>query len=618
MDAAPDGASGGGPTAPDAADDLWAQPDDGPTPPAASDPWPPPAAVQLGRFTTSAVCAACHSNHPAARAMRDRAGREVGPFDLWHASMMGSSARDPLWLAVVSAEIDAVPSRAAAIEAKCVRCHTPMAAFLVESPLLAADAGLQGGTTPGLWLLDPDEADAHGVELQALALDGVSCAFCHAIDEPGLGERFSFSGHPTLAAEDVLFGPHADPFAAPMVAWTGLTPAAADHVRSSALCATCHTLHTNAFAPDGALTGDTLPEQTPYLEWRLSAFSDEGGPRDGVAGAGADRPDGAPSGDGPSAASEDGLPAPASCADCHLPTGAREGAPTETALARRPPGPDFPALEDRTPYGHHAFVGGNTLLPAIFRDHRARLAPTITEAAFEATLAATRDQLARRTARLLAATPRLAAGQVAGEVVISSLVGHKLPTGYPARRAWLRIRVRDASGAVLIASGEHDPDGAILDGRGRVAPFERVGGPVEPHRSHIASADEVLIYEPVLHDAAGLPTWRLTLAAGYLKDNRLLPAGWDVGHPDAAEVAPVGVADPDFTGGRDRVTYALAIPDGARPVEVEVCLLFQPLGTRFAAELLAHATPEVEAFRALWEGADRRPEVLASARVPIL
>jgi hypothetical protein len=565
------------------------------------DPWPPPATVQLGRFATSPVCAACHSNHPSAEAMRDAAGREVGPFDLWHATMMGVSARDPLWRAVVSAEIDAVPSRAGEIEAKCVRCHAPMAAFLVESPTLSAAAGLASPSVPGLALLE-GAGGPHDADLAALALDGVSCAFCHAIDEPGLGARFSFSGHPTLAAEDVLFGPHPDPFAPPMVGFSGLTPVAADHVRSSALCATCHTLHTDAFAPDGTLTGDTLPEQTPYLEWRLSAFSDEPPLRPDEPGAEPDeRPDGRP----------------AACADCHLPTRSPDGTATETRLARRPPGSDFPTLEDRAPYGHHAFVGGNTLMPQIFRDHRAALAPTITEAAWEATLAATREQLRERTARLFAATPQRVDRHVRGEVLIANLAGHKLPTGYPARRAWLRIRVLDASGAVLASSGEHDDAGAILDGRGQVAPFERVGGPVEPHRTHVASPDEVLIYEPVLRDATGLPTWRLALGAGYLKDNRLLPEGWDASHPDAAEVAPVGVADPDFAGGGDRVTYALTVPEGAMPATVEVTLFFQPLGTRFVAELLAHATAEVAAFRELWEAADRRPEVVATARAAV-
>ncbi len=558
------------------------------------DPYPPPSWVQLGRFATSPVCAACHSNHPDARAMRDAAGHEAGPFDLWHATMMGASARDPLWRAVVSAEIDAVPSRKTELEAKCIRCHAPMAAFHLEGLGLDDPAARPLDLT----LVGPDAPE----DLRALALDGVSCAFCHAIDDVGLGERFSASGHPVLAAEDVLFGPHAEPFAPPMVGFTGLTPASADHVRDSALCATCHTLHTAALAPDGALTGDTLTEQAPYLEWRLSAFSTERPPTAGGV-------------------------SPASCADCHLPTatraperpedGADEAQPTVTRLARRPPGPDFPQLQDRAPYGHHAFVGGNTLMLGITRDNRATLAPTITDAAFAATLAATRDQLRGRTGRVLATAARHERGRVTGEVLVANLAGHKLPTGYPARRVWLRIRVLDASGRVLVASGDHDAEGRILDGRGDVAAFECRGGPVEPHRTHLASADEALIYEPVMRDAAGAPTWRLALGAGWLKDNRLLPEGFDASHPDASEVAPVGVADEDFAGGGDHVSYALPVRAQDAPVEVEIALLYQPLGARFAAELLAHQTPEVAAFEVLWQAADRHPEVVSEARVKL-
>ena len=39
----------------------------------------------------------------------------------------------------------------------------------------------------------------------------------------------------------------------------------------------------------------------------------------------------------------------------------------------------------------------------------------------------------------------------------------------------------------------------------------------------------------------------------------------------------------------------------------------QALGARFAAELFEYATPEVDAFRAYYEAADRRPELVAQA-----
>ena len=59
--------------------------------------------------------------------MRDETGESVAPFDLWRASMMANSARDPIWRAMVSTEVAATPSRKAEIGAKCTRCHAPMA-----------------------------------------------------------------------------------------------------------------------------------------------------------------------------------------------------------------------------------------------------------------------------------------------------------------------------------------------------------------------------------------------------------------------------------------------------------------------------------------------------------
>ena len=56
---------------------------------------------------------------------------------------------------------------------------------------------------------------------------------------------------------------------------TGFVQAEAPHVRESALCATCHTLITEALGPDGQVIG-SLPEQMNYQEWQHSSFFQEG------------------------------------------------------------------------------------------------------------------------------------------------------------------------------------------------------------------------------------------------------------------------------------------------------------------------------------------------------
>jgi hypothetical protein len=76
----------------------------------------------------------------------------------------------------------------------------------------------------------------------------------------------------------------------------------------------------------------------------------------------------------------------------------------------------------------------------------------------------------------------------------------------------------------------------------------------------------------------------------------------------------VGVsADPDFVGGGDAVHYHVDVAGAARPLSVEVELLYQPLAARWAAELFASGTPEALGFQVMYESADRSPEQIGSA-----
>ncbi|MCA9659542.1 MAG: hypothetical protein KC486_14440, partial [Myxococcales bacterium] len=124
--------------------------------------------------------------------------------------------------------------------------------------------------------------------------------------------------------------------------------------------------------------------------------------------------------------------------------------------------------------------------------------------------------------------------------------------------------------------------------------------------------------ESVMGDVDAKPVFRLLQGTDYLKDNRLLPKGWNPGHPDAPKVAPVGVdGDADFTGGGDVTRYRVNAPAAAGPYTIDVELCYQTLGARFAAELFAIDVSEVRAFERMFKEADRKPVIVGASSTTV-
>ena len=124
----------------------------------------------------------------------------------------------------------------------------------------------------------------------------------------------------------------------------------------------------------------------------------------------------------------------------------------------------------------------------------------------------------------------------------------------------------------------------------------------EPHYTEITSADQVQIYESILGDRNGAVTTGLLNAVGYLKDNRLLPRGFDKKTADA-DVAVHGGAldDPDFTAAGDRVRYAIALNGAPGPYTVSAELLYQPIGFRWANNLKQYDAAEPRRFTSYYD-----------------
>jgi len=493
-----------------------------------------PRSHDLSLFTHSENCVACHNNLTTPR------GEDVSIGSTWRSTMMANAARDPYWQAGVRRETIDHRSHAAEIQDECAACHMPMAQKIAR-----ATGGL------AQVFAHVPIATAARSPLQSLAADGVSCSVCHQISSERLGTRESFNANfvlkPTPAdGARVIFGPYRIDAGRKTImrSASGFVQAEAPHIKQSELCASCHTLITTAYGPSGEAIG-SLPEQMNYQEWQHSDFIRE----------------------------ERG------CQSCHMPVAA---GPIRSASV----------LGDaREQLSTHVFVGGNAHMVRLLNRYRTELGVAALPSELEATARATVRQLEQDTATLAVSTPQLAGTTLSFDVEVRNLTGHKFPTGYPSRRTWLHATVRDAQGRIVFESGAIDDAGAIAGNDSDANPLT-----FEPHYDRITRPDQVQIYEPILGDRNGAPTTGLLTATQYLKDNRLLPRGFDKTTADA-QIGVYGEAlkDDDFRGGGDRVHYAIEVGAGGQ-YTVDVELRYQSIAYRWAHNLERYDAPEPKRF----------------------
>jgi hypothetical protein len=119
----------------------------------------------------------------------------------------------------------------------------------------------------------------------------------------------------------------------------------------------------------------------------------------------------------------------------------------------------------------------------------------------------------------------------------------------------------------------------------------------EPHYTEIRQSDQVQIYESIMGDSNGAVTTGLLTAARFIKDNRLLPRGFDksTAEPDIAVIG--GAAqDADFTGSGDRVRYSIDPGPATGSFQIVAELMYQPISFRWADNLRRYPSAETMRF----------------------
>ena len=490
------------------------------------------AAVPRALFESADRCQACHNG------LTTSSGEDVSIGAAWRTTMMANAARDPYWHAAVRRESIDYPAAQADIEAECSKCHMPMAR--IEAHV----AGREGSVFANLPI------GAHATRSALLAADGVSCTVCHQITKDKLGTRESLVGgfvidFATPWGSRNMFGPFEVDRGRTTImrSATSFQPGQGTHIQSSELCATCHTLYTHSLAP-GATPGE-MPEQAPYQEWEHSVFKET-----------------------------------QSCQSCHMPV------VTEPVRISSVWG------EPREAVSRHTFPGGNFLMMRIFARFGQELGVTVAPQEFERAAGRTIEHLQAESASVVIDRTQTSDGRLEVVLRIDNRAGHKLPTAYPSRRAWIHLDVRDGAGRSIFESGAIRPNGAIVGNDN-----DETEGRFEPHYAMIDRSDQVQVYEAVMVDAKGMPTTGLLTAVRFLKDNRLLPRGFDK-NTAPSEVAVRGSAadDVDFVGGQDQVRYVVPTGGASGPFTVRAALRYQPIGYRWADNLRPYRSMETERF----------------------
>lgn len=281
----------------------------------------------------------------------------------------------------------------------------------------------------------------------------------------------------------------------------------------------------------------------------------------------------------------------------------------------------MPEVKEKTPIAmvlgipreglhQHVFVGADFFMQRMLNRYRDDLSVEALPQELTGAADGTVAFLQAKSARVSIESMDISSGRLQAEVFVQNLSGHKLPTAFPSRRAWLHVLVKDRDDRTVFESGALNPDGSI-QGNDNDADAARF----EPHYTAIDSADQVQVYESILGDENGHVTTGLLAGIRYLKDNRLLPYGFDKQTADK-DIAVLGNAanDPNFTGAGDRVRYSVALGNAPGPFHVKAELWYEPIGYRWANNLKPYdSAPEPHRFNSYFDSMNSGAAVILTS-----
>lgn len=504
----------------------------------------PPLSSGSGTFTTTHFSGSdnCAVCHDG---ISDSQGNDLSVVTDWSSTMMANSTRDPFWIAKVRSELNRNPALTDLINDKCTRCHAPMA-----NEEMQRNSEYISLFDDGLLNITNSRHDA--------AMDGVSCTLCHQVlDSAKLGTLEGFSGQFEINENRAIYGSYSNVLTQPMINRVGYTPGYSAHIQASELCATCHELKTPYVDQFGNILSQTpedeFPEQTPYSEWLNSDYVNQ-----------------------------------QSCQDCHM------SRANGVVMATRP----MSLSTQRDNFSAHDFVGANKMMLDILDQNRQQLG--VRSNNFAETIHKTEIMLAN-AASIALQQSSLSNDLLSFTLQINSATGHKLPSGYPSRRVVLHVTVHDSTGQVVFESGAIDSDGRVagLDSDNDLLSYE-------PHYDLITRADQVQVYEAIMADSDDQVNYTLLRSAKYLKDNRILPNGFDKNSvPNDVAVQGAAFSDDDFLGGGDQISYQIALPSG-ESYSVSVELLYQTIAYAFAEDLFRDSSPEITDFKQMYDASQHK------------